>query len=436
MLFWVAIAASKSASRFTRRPPPLPSGPKHYGDVRVFVGTNMLTAIHLSRNVGRGSFGIGTVAFNLAKAQLYRGWDTRVWSLNRMPEVAAQQESRGFPLDRIRAFAGVGPRAWGWSYHLQTAVSSLQDTAGCIIHQHGVWEGVSAATCSWRIKRHGVSVIAPHGSLSPWALRRSRWKKALALMAYERSNLRNASCLHALSQPEALDIRNFGLCNPIAVVPNGISEEWLCSAGNEQRFRRAFAVGSGTRILLFLSRITPKKGIPLLIEGIRANAKAFTGWTLLIAGADEFDHRRELETIVDQYRLRDSVRFIGPLYGDTKRDAFSAADAFVLTSHSEGWPMVVLEALGAGIPVFTTTAIPLPELLNHRAGWIVEPSVDSIRASLPDMLFRSPAELREMGNRGQALVASRFRWDLAAIQLSAVYLWLLGYGPQPDCVTT
>jgi poly(glycerol-phosphate) alpha-glucosyltransferase len=279
-------------------------------------------------------------------------------------------------------------------------------------------------------------VIAPHGSLSPWALRRSRWKKALALAAYERSNLRNASCLHALSLVEAQEFRDFGLDNPIAVVPNGISAEWLCSVGDAQRFRRTFAVASGARILLFLSRITPKKGLPLLIESIKTNAQAFAGWVLLIAGVDEFDHQCKLEALVDQYGLLDSVRFIGPLYGDTKRDAFSAADAFVLPSHSEGWPMVVLEALGAGVPVFTTTAIPFPELLEHRAGWIVEPSLDSIGASLPDLLLRSSAELREMGTRGRALVTSRLTWDAAATQLSAVYLWLLGRGRQPDCVTT
>jgi glycosyltransferase involved in cell wall biosynthesis len=242
--------------------------------------------------------------------------------------------------------------------------------------------------------------------------------------------------LHALSQQEAREFRSFGLNNPIAVVPNGISEEWLCSTGDALRFCHAFSVSPSSRILLFLSRITPKKGLPLLIESIRANSKAFTGWVLLIAGVDEFDHQRELELLVQQYGLQDSVRFIGPLYGDTKRDAFSAADAFVLPSHSEGWPMVVLEALGAGVPVFTTTAVPFPELLEYQAGWIVEPSVDSIEASLPDLLSRSSAELRDMGSRGRALVASRLTWDAVATQLSAVYLWLLGRGLKPDCVTT
>jgi len=240
--------------------------------------------------------------------------------------------------------------------------------------------------------------------------------------------------MHALSQTEALEFRNFGLNNPIAVVPNGISAEWLRSTGDAMRFRHMFAVASEVRILLFLSRITPKKGLPMLLESINANAKAFAGWTLMIAGVDEFGHQSELKALVDQYGLRQTVRFIGPLYGEAKRDAFSAADAFVLPSHSEGWPMVVLEALGAGVPVFTTTAIPFPELLHHNAGWMVEASSDSIGASLADLLLRSPADLREMGIRGRELVASRLTWDAVATQLTEVYLWLLGRGPQPGCV--
>ena len=396
----------------------------------------MPTTIHLTSSVGRRSFGLGTVVCSLAKAERRQGWDTRIWCLDRTVDVIAQPEFHGFPLERIQLFKGVGPRAWGWSYCLQAAASSLENIADHIIHQHGIWTGVSAVTRSWRTQRHGVSIVAPHGSLSAWSLRRSKWKKALALAAYERSNLRNASCLHALSQQEAREFRSFGLNNPIAVVPNGISEEWLCSAGDALQFRNAFAVAPSSRILLFLSRITPKKGLPMLIESIRANASAFAEWVLVIAGVDEFDHQHELELLVDQYGLRNSIRFIGPLYGDAKRDAFSAADAFILPSHSEGWPIVILEALGAGVPVFTTTAVPFPELLEHQAGWIVDPSADSIGASLPDLLSRSPAALREMGGRGRTLVASGLTWDAVATQLSEVYLYLLGRGPQPDCVTT
>ena len=73
---------------------------------------------------------------------------------------------------------------------------------------------------------------------------------------------------------EARELRRFGLKNPIAVVPNGISAEWLWSAGEAQRFRDTFEIAPGARILLFLSRITPKKGLPLLLESIKAGFDA------------------------------------------------------------------------------------------------------------------------------------------------------------------
>ena len=93
------------------------------------------------------------------------------------------------------------------------------------MHQHGIWTGVSAFTRSWRVRRHGASVIAPHGSLSPWALCRSRWKKTLALAAYERSNLQNASCLHALSQREAEELTGLlaGGISPLALLDKGFT---------------------------------------------------------------------------------------------------------------------------------------------------------------------------------------------------------------------
>ena len=390
--------------------------------------------IHLSASVGRQSFGLGAVALNLAEVQLRQGWDTRIWCLDTVDEVVNQPECQGFPLERILQFPTRGPRFLRLSWSLQRAAAKGCIPKSAILHQHSIWTATSVATRLWSKHRCGPTIVAPHGCLDAWAVQKSGWKKTLALLAYEGKNLRNASCLHALSMAEAEAIRRFGLRNPIAIVPNGISTTWISSSGDPDNFRLRHQIPPGRRILLFLSRITPKKGLPMFVECLRNAGKEFADWIFVVAGPDEFCHKGKVAALVNRYGLASSVRFVGPLFGIEKRDAFAAADAFVLPSHSEGWPIAVLEAMGAGVPVLTTVATPLTEIVEAAAGWRVEASVEPLTAALLELLGSSKAVLTVMGARGQQLVADRLSWDAIAAQLGLVYQWLMGRRIRPSFV--
>ena len=123
---------------------------------------------------------------------------------------------------------------------------------------------------AWRRRFGGPTVLAAHGELYPWARRQSRIKKWLAWQAYARRNLAATSCLHALSAAEAEAYREFGLQNPIAIIPNGVEEAWLVSTGCGGRFRERFGLPRDRRMFLFLSRVTPIKGLPLLLDAMAA----------------------------------------------------------------------------------------------------------------------------------------------------------------------
>ena len=74
--------------------------------------------------------------------------------------------------------------------------------------------------------------------------------------------------------------------------------------------------------------------------------------------------------------MGDTVRFLGPLDGEAKERAFAGnADLFVLPSFSESFGMAVGEALGAGVPVLTTTGVPWPMLARRGCGWSVAPTL-------------------------------------------------------------
>src|SRR6187431_2092470 len=97
--------------------------------------------------------------------------------------------------------------------------------------------------------------------LEPWALRNSGWKKKLVQTLYEDRCLKNASCIHAHTHKEYLDIRKFGLTNPVCIIPNGISIPGKKDAANPSWHEAA----KGRQRVLFIGRLHEKKGIDQLL---------------------------------------------------------------------------------------------------------------------------------------------------------------------------
>lgn len=375
------------------------------------------------------------MALNLAREQNDLEQKACIWCVDSQDDCLWASAASGLPEQRIRRFRTIGPRMLGVSREMERAAEDEARNIS-VVHQHALWTGLSRVTSLLR-KRHGIPyVITPHGSLERWARNKSLWKKRLALFAYERDNFSNAPCFHAVGENEIKDIRDFGLRNPIAVIPNGISGDWLQSDGDADRFYKEFQIAPGKRVLLFLSRITPIKGIPMFLEALHETRKRLSGWVFVIAGSDEFDHQREILNVVAERGLDDFVKFVGPLHGGTKRDAFAAADLFVLPSYSEGAPIVILEALGAGVPVLATNASPWQDLKRFECGWLVDISARALAEGLNEALNRSSDDLREMGQRGKQLVASKYTWTKSAQMTIELYEWLLGRRGKPGFVVT
>lgn len=392
--------------------------------------------LHIGTGVGKGAFGLGSVALNLAKEQLAQGEESRIWCFGTDDDVKWGAHSSGYREDRIFRFPLAGPRALWWSPAMERAAAGDPGRAIEIVHQHGIWTGASRATNLLRRRYAVPTVIASHGHLDSWALGLSRWKKKVALAAYERQNLANASCLHATSPAEIADFRNFGLKNPIALIPNGISSLQLREKGDPLRFRARFSLPADKRILLFLSRITPKKGLMMLLDAIKNVEGEWQDWMLLIAGTDEFGHQAEVEARISALGLDDTAKIIGPLFDAAKADAFAAADLFVLPSFSEGAPMVILDSLAAGVPVIATQASPWEDLVRFGCGWWVPTNTEGLAAALGESAAMDQAGLGEKGRRGRDLVASSFTWASLAKHSLDLYRWLLGRGDKPDFVLT
>jgi len=301
-----------------------------------------------------------------------------------------------------------------------------------VLHLQGLWLYPSIATLRWRARTGRPVVISPRGMLDAWALRHSTWKKGFALALFERRNLAGAACLHALAEGELKAFRAMGLDNPVALIPNGVD----LPAPHPRYIRPSCLDGEARRVLLFLGRIHPKKGIAEALRAwaivLRSSPEVRRDWVFAIAGWDDGGHVEGLRRLSIELGVDASVRFTGPVFGAEKAALLHAADVFILPSHSAGLPMAVLEAWSHGCPVLMTEACNLPE--GFAAGAAVEIMTDP--TAMAPVLAASLAnpDLPCLGAAGMALVADRFSWERIGRDLADVYTWLAGRGPRPAFV--
>lgn len=331
-----------------------------------------------------------------------------------------------------------GPRAFGYGPRL----AGLLDPQADLLYCAALWKYPGWAASNWQKSTGRPVVIAPHGSLDPWALNNSRWKKRVAALLFKNGQLRRAQCFRALCAAEADAIRAYGLTQRIEIVPNGVVLPVESAAGETRSIE-------GRKILLFLGRLHPKKG---LAGALRAWAEIPNSkpWQLVIAGWDQGGHERELEALCARLGLKTAgfsqggpestegfpseklqtpplkaadVVFAGPVFGVEKDKLLKRADAFLLPSHSEGLPMSVLEAWAHRLPVVMTPECNLPEGFASGAALEIQnvphgnPDWQGLRA----LLEMTAGERQTMGQRGRALVEERFTWEKVASRMTEVF---------------
>jgi glycosyltransferase involved in cell wall biosynthesis len=246
----------------------------------------------------------------------------------------------------------------------------------------------------------------------------------------ERANVAGAACLHALTTAEASQYRNFGAAGPIAVVPNAVA---LPDDANPELFFTQFPELRGKRLLVFLSRLHPKKGLDLLLAAWQQTSRQHPDAHLVIAGPDSEGMQARLMAQAAAAGITGSLTFTGMLAGAMKWSALAAAEAYVLPSYSEGLSMALLEAMGMGLPVIATRACNMPEITAADAGWEVDATAEALASAVGDLWNRSTGENRNKGRRGAQLIAARYSPAQVARQMAEVYAFVLG-GPVPDSV--
>jgi poly(glycerol-phosphate) alpha-glucosyltransferase len=374
-----------------------------------------MKVLHVIRGLSNSS-GTTHIVGPLSEEQARFGHDVSVYFVEKGSTAPVLPDSRlvsarSFEATALRGNPGL---SLPFRRHIDKTIRSFD-----VVHIHAIWNFPTYYAMR-TAERAGVPyIVAPQGSLEPWALSSGSWRRRFYAEHVERPLLRKASRLQALSEAELAQFRAYGLRVPAVVIPNAVAREWL-------QIKRASIAAEldlpfGTKTVLFLSRLHPKKGLDILLQAFAAICRERDDTTLLVAGSDGGSgYERAMRTRAQDLGLGQRCLFLGEVRGEYKTKLFAGADAFVLTSHSEGLPVAVLEAMASRTPVLITPGCNLPEVASNDAGLVVNPHWEAVFAGLRQ-LFANPETLRCRGENGYRLVQQRFTWPKIACRTLAMY---------------
>lgn len=322
---------------------------------------------------------------------------------------------------------GFGPERLGCSPSMRRWLNGVVASDSVdIVHNHSLWMMPNVYP-GWATRGTQVPyIVSPRGTLSEWAMRSGSGVKKLFWPLIQKPSIKHAACFHATAYSEYEDIRRLGFNQPVALIPNGID---LPSVPKDFKERM-----NSKRTLLYLGRLHPVKGIDHLLGAWRELQAEFHNWKLRIVGPEgDGQYFKHLKATAADYEL-ERVVFDGPLYGDSKFDAYRAAELYVLPTHSENFGMTVAEALASGTPAVVSQGAPWQGLERESAGWWPEVGEQPLTAALRKAMALPPEHLRSMGQNGKAWMEEEFAWSGVAKSMLETYQWLLGRGDRPDHV--
>lgn len=178
----------------------------------------------------------------------------------------------------------------------------------------------------------------------------------------EKSEIKGIKNIITVSEHLKPDISSMG-CSRIYSIPNGIKPEWL-------KIESKYIDGR----ILFVGRILPIKGLENLIMAIHIIKKKRMNINLHIVGPYlDVEYFNRLQRLMIDLNIQDNVIFTGPLYGKKLIKEYSESQIFVLPSHDESNPFVLIEAMAAGIPIVATAVGGIPYLINEgENGFLVK----------------------------------------------------------------
>lgn len=172
--------------------------------------------------------------------------------------------------------------------------------------------------------------------------------------------------------------------------------------------------------LLSVGRLCPQKGQVEIPAAIAVAAARYRDLSVVLIGDGE--SRAAVEREISATGTGGRVKLLGWRTNAEVRRRIGETRALLLPSHAEGLPIVIMEAFAMGRPVIATRIAGIPELVDEKCGWLVEPGdAEGLAEAITEVMAANKATLAKMGREGRKRIIARHDLDKIAPELIALF---------------
>lgn len=292
-----------------------------------------------------------------------------------------------------------------------------------LVHLHGVWEPFNLRVAAVAREAGVPYVVTLRGMLDDWSMAQRALKKRLYLAVAGKKYLEQAALVQCTAEAELYQSEKWFPNGRGVVLPNLLElAPFESLPGKQMALQRFPFLRDGRPWLVFLGRITPKKGIEYLVDAVHRLRQTGENVGAVVAGAaGSQSYLQQLTQRVLRAGLAEHVHFVGHLDGALKVALLEAGTATVVPTSQENFGFVFYESLAAGTPVVTTPLIDTAaELVSSGGCFLAEQDADDLAERLRDLLADRSA-LRAHGLRGREWIFREHSTDRLAARYQDMF---------------
>lgn len=283
-----------------------------------------------------------------------------------------------------------------------------------IVHLHG-WDYEPArriAACA--LKTGKPYVISPHGSLTAGPHNKPTWKDRVLFFLGSRRLVRGAACVTAINPQEEHDLQSRRIHPRVCVLPYGLSfDEYAGTPTGDS------VPANGNRCLLLLGPLHPRGGCVALLKAVAEIGPDANGWNVVLAGKDNGEWRKALESAVRRKKGDDRVTFAEASTVAQQRALLASASLVASPGLHIGLSVSIMQAVASGVPVIASTCTAPPGL--DGAFKVFAPRREELRETLRSVLKLPDESRRALGEKARTLGRAVFDWSILVDQYAQLY---------------